>query len=135
MESAILLEIHSIFSQSDFTQSYTSLVAIAGVHPCDIKRWGLSWVLFVTISHISNILNLNFSTEKYVNSWLADQQDVAMTSQQEGEKWGKTKSRTLSTQLEIQYTCLVLMAHSNDSLNPGHYLLHQMCPYLMADTN
>ena len=49
-----------------------------------IKLYIIVLLLFVTISHISDILNPNFSIEKYVNSWLADRQYVAMTSQQEG---------------------------------------------------
>ena len=49
----------------------------------------LSWTLLFTISHISDILNPDFSIEKCVNSQLGDRQYVAMTSQQEGAKWGK----------------------------------------------
>ncbi len=43
------------------------------------------WPLFVTISHIPDILNPDFSIEKYVNSRLANRYR-AMTSQQEGVK-------------------------------------------------
>ena len=49
----------------------------------------------VTISHISDILNPDFSIEEHVNSRLADRQYVAMTSQQEDAKRGKIKSRKL----------------------------------------
>ena len=54
------------------------------------------WLPFICHNlNVLYILNPDFPIEKYTNRRLADQQNVAMTSQQENAERGKIKSHKL----------------------------------------